>query len=84
MRVTMNVLQSKCPDRIREIEMAVDAVVFDQGVSMQFWQDVRLCGLREAYLYLRNYAKQGMANAERVEAFVIPLCDTVIAEVSPT
>lgn len=41
---------------IRELEMAVDAAVFDQGYAIQFWRDVWTYGVDEALLYLTDHA----------------------------
>lgn len=40
---------------IRELEMAVDAAIRDQGYSMQFWLDMRLYGLDESVQLLTPY-----------------------------
>jgi hypothetical protein len=39
---------------VREMEMTVESGLKDTGYSMQFWQDVRVYGLKEAVLYLKN------------------------------
>lgn len=39
---------------VRIIEMAVDSSVPEIGYSIQFWTDVRLYGVAEAILYLKN------------------------------
>lgn len=39
---------------VREIEMTVDYVLRDSGYALQFWRDVEVYGLEEAYLYLCN------------------------------
>ncbi len=39
---------------IRLLEMTVDNVVPETGYSVQFWQDVKLYGVDEAILYLKD------------------------------
>lgn len=56
-RVTLQFLQRIDSERgtsyVRELEMEVDAIP-DRGAVMQFWDDVRLYGVKEAVLYVRN------------------------------
>lgn len=42
---------------VRELEMAVDSITcsIDAAYGMQFWRDVALYNVREAYLYLSNF-----------------------------
>lgn len=46
-------------DEVRLLEMLVDAGG-NSGVTMQFFRDVATYGVREAFIYLKGYAKQGM------------------------
>lgn len=39
---------------VRELEMAVDGCLVDTAYAIQFWRDVELYGIREAYLYLEQ------------------------------
>lgn len=39
---------------VREFEMAIDDRFPDPAYALQFWQDVRLYGVREAILYVKN------------------------------
>lgn len=78
-RIYLSVLQQKAPDRIREIEMAVDKAVVNQAVGAQFWEDVRLYGLKEAVVYLRGYIQQQLAYPVEVE-MVAKLCSQVLGE----
>lgn len=44
---------------VRGMEMTLDSVVqrpgVNQAIGIQFWEDVRLYGLEEAMIYLRQY-----------------------------
>ncbi len=44
---------------VRNLEMLVDQGNNGQ-VTKQFWRDVNIYGLREAYIYLQQYAAQGL------------------------
>jgi len=39
---------------VREFEMATDMLLTSPGYQLQFCQDVRLYGVREAILYVKN------------------------------
>ena len=39
---------------VRQFEMATDMLLTSPGYQLQFWQDVRLYGVREAILYVKN------------------------------
>ena len=43
---------------VRELEMCVDNVVPSVGYSIQFWRDVRLYGVAEAILYLKDIVSE--------------------------
>lgn len=65
-------------DRIRELEMAVDACVVDQGYAMQFFTDLQIYGLREAVTYLTNTTPP--SKAEELSK-VCELRDAIIAQI---
>ena len=46
-------------DDIRKLEMLVDAGG-NPAVSLQFWRDVAIYGLAEAFVYLKGYRQQGL------------------------
>ena len=52
-RITFAILTEK--DEVRHLEMLVDRVATNPGISIQFWSDVRLYGVDEAVTYLRRY-----------------------------
>lgn len=60
---------------VREIEMAVDASLLDTAYAVQFWKDVRMYGLKEAVLYLRNTeevrTEEGLEEVERIVAQIL-------------
>lgn len=39
---------------IREFEMATDILLITPMYQIQFWEDVRIYGVREAILYVKN------------------------------
>lgn len=39
---------------VREFEMLTDILLITPMYQLQFWQDVRLYGVREAILYVKN------------------------------
>jgi hypothetical protein len=43
---------------VRSLEMTLDGFAFTQGYVIQFFQDFRTYGLREAVTYATNYALQ--------------------------
>ena len=57
-RITLRMLEEMdkrdVASRVRRLEMAVDGCVTTTAYSMQFWNDVRLYGIREALLYLQR------------------------------
>ncbi len=65
-RVSLNQLRKHDSDHddsiMRELEMLVEGNLIITGYSIQFWQDVRLYGVDEAILYIRN-GPYGDANA---------------------
>lgn len=59
-RLYLREVEQNDPDSdVRLLEMLVDAGN-NQGVTMQFFADCNLYGIREAYLYLGGYARDGM------------------------
>lgn len=74
-------LRALAPDREREIEMAVDAAVKRQEISLLFWADVRTFGLHEALVYLRAYVAQGLADDRKVQHAAL-IIDRAIIECS--
>jgi hypothetical protein len=46
---------AKSDSTIRLLEMTVDSVVPEMGYSIQFWRDVRLYGVDEAIMYLKDH-----------------------------
>ncbi len=57
-RVSLNQLRQHdrdCDDSIvRELEMIVESHLYKSDYALQFWSDVRLYGVDEAILYVRN------------------------------
>lgn len=51
---------------VRQLEMEVDAAITSPGYAVQFWRDVRLYGMDEAILYVRN-GNHGNADAIQAE-----------------
>lgn len=45
---------------VRLLEMLVDSGSTDPRLPIQFWRDVDVYGVREAYLYLKGYQEQGL------------------------
>lgn len=39
---------------LRELEMLIDSICYDQGMVIQFFRDLKLYGIREAMAYLRQ------------------------------
>jgi hypothetical protein len=62
-RITLKVLESIDSRNdlflIRGIEMTVESICIriDQAYQIQFWEDVRLYGLKEAIVYLDNFVE---------------------------
>ena len=59
----------KIKSRERVIEMMVDSICnFNLGISVQFWKDVRLYGIRPAINALRGYCPN--SNFEKLENYI--------------
>ena len=67
MKVTMKQLD----DRIRELEMLVDGLTYGNvPITAQFFQDLRLYGLKEADAYLRQNIKNEQVDWSHYNKFL--------------
>lgn len=68
---------------VRELEMHVDVVLTQSAYSPQFWKDVRLYGVAEAMLYLKNQRPSVCLDSQseqmkELEAFVIVITKLIL------
>ncbi len=86
-RVTLNMLQAYDKKHgesiVRLLEMSVESLLMQQAYSLQFWRDVSIYGLSEAYLLLHNQPLGiwfDLAAIRKLEKLVNEVNENVLAD----